>query len=400
MQSRQLMPTLATETGWYLFGCVEPGQTLTRIPINSASFVIGRRPKLDLTLCSPRVSGRHAEILVAGEHLFIRDLGSKNGTYVNRARVNQLTPIGEGDHVELADMEFRVEFCPTQVRAVNHRGQYNETAAEMDALESAWVLTQFDELIQTRAVTPHYQAIIAILSSTTVGYEALARSPLAGMENPRMMFETAELVHREIELSLLCRYQAVSVGRQLPKGSRIFLNTHPAESLQVDVLPSVRLLRDSSPEHNLVVELHEAAIDDLSCVHRFIGELKELGVGIAYDDFGAGRSRLLELIQAPPDFLKFDLCLIRGIDRAPAPQRRMLQTLVDMVHEMGTGAIAEGVETREEAQCCRDLGFDYLQGYFFGRPQPVERYSDNGPGSACRMAADAIETLSYYTGNR
>src|SRR5690606_33417025 len=113
-------------------------------------------------------------------------------------------------------------------------------------------------------------------------------------ENPHTMFETARLANREVELSLVCRERAVELGRALPAGSRIFLNTHPAECLQLDVLPSLRRLQDMTPDHELVVEVHEAAIDDLGVVRRFIDELAELNVAIAYDDFGAGRSRLVE----------------------------------------------------------------------------------------------------------
>jgi EAL domain-containing protein (putative c-di-GMP-specific phosphodiesterase class I) len=82
------------------------------------------------------------------------------------------------------------------------------------------------------------------------------------------------------------------------------------------------------------------------------------------------------LIQAPPDFLKFDRSLIAGIDQAPEKQRKMLKILVDMVHDMGTFALAEGIENRAEAECCRDLGFNFVQGYFYGRPAPVEDFKN------------------------
>jgi EAL domain-containing protein (putative c-di-GMP-specific phosphodiesterase class I) len=366
----------ATEANWFLFGAIAPGESLIRIAINKDRFVLGRRPGMDLTLLSQRVSGRHAEIVVAGELLFIRDLGSKNGTFVNRRRVTDMTPIGEGDHIELADIEFRVEYAPTSMPAFNQRGSYSETCGEIDALEGAWVLTQLDELIDRHCVIPHYQQIVAVFNNSTVGYEALARSPVVGLENPYTMFETARLANREVELSLVCRERAVQLGRALPAGSRIFLNTHPAECLQVDVLPSLRKLRNLAADHELVVEVHEAAIDDLKVVRRFIDELAELNIAIAYDDFGAGRSRLVELIQAPPDFLKFDRSLIAEIDMAPDKQRKMLKILVDMVHDMGTFALAEGIETRAEAECCRDLGFNFVQGYFYGKPAPVEDFKN------------------------
>jgi EAL domain-containing protein (putative c-di-GMP-specific phosphodiesterase class I) len=370
--------------------------SLTQISINADRFTLGRRPGMDLTLTSPRVSGRHAEIVVAGESLFIRDLGSKNGTFVNRRRVTDMTPIGEGDHIEIADLEFRVDFQPSQAALHNQKGSFSETCGEMPTFESGWILTQLDELIDHKAIIPHYQAIVALFNNSTVGYEALARSSVTGLENPFAMFQTAHLANREVELSIVCREQAVRLARHLPSGSRIFLNTHPAECLAVDVLPSLRALRGEAPDHELVVEVHESAIDNLQVVRRFIDELKDLGMRIAYDDFGAGRSRLVELIQAPPDFLKFDRSLIAGIDNGPEKQRKMLKVLVDMVHEMGTFALAEGIESRSEADCCRDLGFNFVQGFFYGRPAPAEEFKNalSNP-QRLRMMDDALLTQPF-----
>jgi len=378
MQSVDVLSTesggrTAAQTGWFLFGAAAPGQTLTWIPITSGSFVIGRRRGLDLTLASPTVSGRHAEILFVGENLFIHDLGSRNGTFVNRVRVEQPTPLGAGDHIELADVEFRLDFRPSLIAPPAANERYEETVAEFSMLDAEWMFSQMEELIANHAVVPFFQAIVDTAETTAIGYEALARSTVSGMEKPACMFGKAQLLNREVELSLLCRERAVSLGRHLPQGSRIFLNTHPRECLHGDVLPSLQSLQERVPDRRIVVEVHEGAVVDLPGIRRFIAKLKDLGIGIAYDDFGAGRSRLVELIQAPPDFLKFDIGLIRDIHIAPAQQQRMLKTLVEMVHEMGIAAIAEGLEKAEEADCCRDLGFDYLQGFLFGRPHPVQR---------------------------
>ena len=54
----------------------------------------------------------------------------------------------------------------------------------------------------------------------------------------------------------------------------------------------------------------------------------------------------------------------------------MLKVLVDMVHEMGTFALAEGIESRSEADCCRDLGFNFVQGFFYGKPAPAEDFKN------------------------
>ena len=373
--SAQLPRTTAVETGWYLSGCLAAGRPIEKFPINVESFVIGRRPGVSLTLPSARVSGRHAEILVIGENLLIRDLGSTNGTYVNRRRVTRPTPVGEGDHIELADMEFRLEYRPrTPPEGFLYDPALKKTAKAMDSFEPDWVLSQFEQLMQQQAVTPHFQPIVALADKETLGYEALARSGIPGMKSPATMFQTAELVNREVELSVLCRSRAVEMAAPRLNGpSRMFLNTHPSEDLERDVLASVQRLRSIYPNIAMVIEIHEGAIDDPMRIHSLKERFAAVNVDLAYDDFGAGQSRLLELVQAPPQFLKFDACLVRNADRASNHQWKLLKMLVEMAHDFGATTIAEGIETGPEADACRDLGFDYAQGFYFGRPAPLRQ---------------------------
>lgn len=96
--------------------------------------------------------------------------------------------------------------------------------------------------------------------------------------------------------------------------------------------------------------------------------LGEIGVKIAYDDFGAGQSRFLELVKAPPHYLKFDRCLIQDIHEANPQQLKMIRSLVESARDAGITTLAEGVEKQEEAIVCSELGFQLGQGYYFGRP--------------------------------
>jgi EAL domain-containing protein (putative c-di-GMP-specific phosphodiesterase class I) len=364
-----------TRDGWYLIGCLPPLRSLTQVKIDAPTFVIGRRPESDLQIASQCVSSRHAEILQIGPHLFVRDLGSTNGTYLNRQQVKQPTPIADGDHIEIANVEFRVEF-----RAADARGSradldaLKKTAQAVDVLESNWILSQFHELIRGELVTPSYQPIVDLACGDTMGYEALARTALAGLENPAEMFRTAELVNREVELSLICRRKAVDNSDWMSPGMSLFMNTHSNESLEVDVLPSLLTFKQRYPQLTAVIEIHEGAIHNPKMTAEFCNQVRELGYKVAYDDFGAGQSRLLELVKAPPDYLKFDASLIRDIHQSNPYQWRMLKMLVDMCHDVPIVTIAEGVESQEERDACRELGFDLGQGYFFGRPKPASAY--------------------------
>jgi EAL domain-containing protein (putative c-di-GMP-specific phosphodiesterase class I) len=69
-----------------------------------------------------------------------------------------------------------------------------------------------------------------------------------------------------------------------------------------------------------------------------------------------------------PDYIKFDMGLIRGIDQAAGPRQTMLETLVKMVLDLGIVALAEGVETAGEGATCRQIGFQLAQGFHYGKP--------------------------------
>ena len=105
-------------------------------------------------------------------------------------------------------------------------------------------------------------------------------------------------------------------------------------------------------------------------MHELRALLRELGIQLAYDDFGAGYARLQELMDVPPDVLKFDIALIRDIHRRPPHSRQVIQTLVRMAKNLGIKTLAEGIEEPEELAVCREMGFDYAQGYLLGKPEP------------------------------
>jgi EAL domain-containing protein (putative c-di-GMP-specific phosphodiesterase class I) len=98
--------------------------------------------------------------------------------------------------------------------------------------------------------------------------------------------------------------------------------------------------------------------------------LEALDIRLAYDDFGAGQARLLELAEVPPDYLKFDMDLTRGIAVSTFAKQHMLGSLAQVANDLGVATVVEGVETAEERDACLQLGFELGQGFLFGRPSP------------------------------
>lgn len=359
-----LTPSVAlNESVWFLSGNLGDGEDLRQVPINTVPFRIGRRADLNLSLPSPQVSKLHAEIFAANGGLGLRDLESASGTFLNGQRVRSDQPIGRGDLIQFADYELEVGRQSVE-RADQH-------IASLSAGQG-WLVTQFERLLKDQAVLPFFQPIVDMRDESTIGYEVLARSNLKGLEVPREMFYTASRLNREAELSEVCRSRGVAVGAQLPGNPALFLNTHPAEQLLTGVLSSLRLLRLQAPGLPLVLEIHEASVTAPEEMQEFRDALNELDIKLAYDDFGAGTARIKDLAKVPPDYLKFDMAMIQGIHLTCNQERQVVRTLVQVARDFGIAVLAEGIECVDEAEVCRALGFDYAQGFYFGRPAPRE----------------------------
>jgi EAL domain-containing protein (putative c-di-GMP-specific phosphodiesterase class I) len=236
---------------------------------------------------------------------------------------------------------------------------------------------EFEELLRDRLVLPVYQPIITSATGVIRGYELLGRGNHPGLPSePGKLFNIAERLGKEVELSMIFRETGILVARDLPSGVELFFNEHPSELNRPETIGFLKELRALAPDLPLVLEVNEKTVTDRQVVRELRAALNDLQIGLAYDDFGAGQARLLELIEVPPDYLKFDAFLIRDLHRQPHRFQRALATLVEMSVDLGVVPLAEGVETDEEAAACDALGFQALQGFLFGRPSPITELSD------------------------
>lgn len=353
---------LVRSVNWHLEGFIGDSPNRQFIAINSWPFRVGRSPDLSFCLSSNGVSKEHAEIWHDGKTLWIRDLGSRNGTFVNGKRIDCETPIKNGDVLHFADLEFRLG-CQANANA-------GATMAQ-DPSDWVWSLAEFEKLFDDGAAIPYFQPIVDLRTGKTSAYEVLARSKLIGLKGPQQMFSVAARLSMVSPLSRLFRTEGVRVGQRLPGKPNLFLNTHPDELEESELFDSLRTLRADAPDQPLTLEIHEAAVTDPKIMRELRSALTDLSIQLAYDDFGAGQARLLDLVEVPPDYLKFDICLVRDIHLATDQRRQMLETLVRMAHDLGVLVLAEGIECQAEGDVCLQLGFDYAQGYHYGKPSPV-----------------------------
>ena len=106
---------------------------------------------------------------------------------------------------------------------------------------------------------------------------------------------------------------------------------------------------------------------------RIIERMRELGVGIGIDDFGTGYSSLSYLKRLRPNQLKIDRSFVSDT-ATDNDSRAIVNGIVGLANALSLTVVAEGVETLEQEQFLRDIGCQTLQGYFIGRPMPVEQF--------------------------
>jgi EAL domain-containing protein (putative c-di-GMP-specific phosphodiesterase class I) len=326
---------------------------------------VGRDSSLEVRIAHPTVSLVHAEVLSAGGRLWVRDLSSRNGTFINGNRVHEPHPVGIGDILQFGSVVFRL-------------AEYNDgrvaPTQQTPADDMALAVSQFDKLLVEGRLVPFYQPIVSNRGGAAVAYEVLARSSLFGLRTPRELFRTAAILCRTGELSHLCRLEGV---KATPAGHspHLFLNTSPLELCDLGMLlkslDEIRVLRGDQP---ITLEVHESALVEVETLISLCKALAGRKITLAFDDFGTGESRLAELVDARPKFVKFDrrLCAIDQLGSRDG--RRLLAALLRMVHDLGIVSIAEGIETPQAAEICRDLGFQLLQGYYFGVPAKASEW--------------------------
>jgi EAL domain-containing protein (putative c-di-GMP-specific phosphodiesterase class I) len=337
------------------------GGHLELIELALFPFRMGRKPDISLPIPRSTVSSQHAEIFVREGNLWIRDLKSTNGTYVNGKPVLSEEKLSAGDLIQLADVAFRLA---ADEATVNSQTVQSATVA----CDQAASLAQFDRLLNEQLVIPYFQPIVALADRQVLGYEVLGRSNLPGLEKPKEMFLAASQLNLEVELSVMMRLVALERAVLFPENPALYLNTHPAEIVNCGVLDSLIELRKKFPDQPVTLEVHEAAATSPLLMKELRIALDDLNMQLAYDDFGTGQSRLVELAAVCPDVVKFDIRFIREIHLAPPRQQQMLSSLVRMVRELNIVTLAEGVETEAEHEVLQEMGFQLGQGYLYGHP--------------------------------
>ncbi len=374
-------PVSSEQAQWSLSGQIDETQPNRTYAVHTSPFTIGRSPDSSLPIQAGCISKSHATLTIAdGGRLVLRDLGSTNGTFLNGEALTGEIEVYDGDLIQFATIVFRVG---------SQRVQTQCNTVQENVGDHALAIMQFDRLVNDGGLFPHFQPIVTLEDQKTIGYEVLGRSRLFGLQSPMEMFLAASRLDLEAELSEAFRYRGIEIGSALGQDCNLFLNTHPKELDRPELYDSLRALRDLDPNQEITLEIHEAAVTNLTMMKQLCSVLEELNIKLAFDDFGVGQARLMELGEVRPDYLKFDMGLTKNIDLAPAKRQEVVALFAKMVNSLGIQTAAEGVETIECHETLLQMGFQLGQGFFYGRPAPINKYAENVRADGTRTDTDA-----------
>ena len=233
---------------------------------------------------------------------------------------------------------------------------------------------ELKRLIADSGVRSVFHPIVQLADRTVIGHEALTRPLREGVfDSVEELFAFAESTELLPDFERLCRATAIRAAAGVPERGLLFLNASALAvedpqwaTGEIDALLAVSGLTP----REVVVEITErVAIVRHAEFQSALRLFKQRGYRVAVDDMGAGYASLRALADIEPDFLKFDVSLVRDIDQSSI-KRSLLESLRILADKIRARVIAEGVEREAERESLLGLGIELGQGFLFHKETP------------------------------
>ncbi len=243
---------------------------------------------------------------------------------------------------------------------------------------SEYIVNKIDEALQLEWIKVHYQPVIRSLTGELCGFESLARweDPQLGRLGPDKFIgalEDCKLIYKLdcYMVDKVCRdiHDRFDAGLEMVPVS---INFSRLDFLICDMLDIVEkaVEKYDIPRDYIHIEITESmVVSDGELMRRIIDRFRNKGYGIWMDDFGSGYSSLNLLKDFSFDVLKMDMKFLSSFN---VKSKSIMRSVVNMAKDIGIMTLAEGVETIEEADFLKEIGCGRLQGYYFGKPEPLD----------------------------
>jgi diguanylate cyclase (GGDEF)-like protein/PAS domain S-box-containing protein len=245
----------------------------------------------------------------------------------------------------------------------------------------------------------HFQPFYSLDEHRIVGAEALVRwrHPQHGLISPMRFIPMAEetgliLPLGRFVLDQACR-QVRSIKDRLQVDLPVSVNLSPRQFQESGLLAQVAaaLKENGLPSELLTFEITETMVmEDLAGAREVMKKLNRLGTHLAIDDFGTGHSSLAYLKQFPVHEVKVDRAFVQGVAESPVDSA-IVRAIIDLANAMGIGAVAEGMETKDQVTELKMLGCRVGQGYYFSHPLPAGEFDELLTRHFARTERPAVE---------
>ena len=250
--------------------------------------------------------------------------------------------------------------------------QLHVQAEERRVLEMA-----LRKAMQNNELHLQYQPVVAADTGLLTGFEALLRwtHPEFGNVPPVKFIPLAEDARLIGPIGEWVLRTACEEAARWPGATRIAVNVSPEQLHNpgfVATVASALAQSGLSPER-LELEVTESVfMREGTCAVQVLERILDLGVRLSLDDFGTGYSSLGYLSRTRFSSIKIDRSFVQGASKGVPEAIAIIRAVVALAQSLGMATTAEGVETEEEHHMIQDLGCTKVQGYYFGRPLPVD----------------------------
>lgn len=241
-----------------------------------------------------------------------------------------------------------------------------------------YVIHEFDSALMNQNIKVYYQPVIRSISGEICGMEALARwdSPVYGLLPPKDFIAPLEDSGQIYKLDIYVIHEVCRTIRERSISGKaavpVSFNLSRLDFISCDIFTEVEAaIRDYEiPRDMLRIEITESIMaQDSARIDAVVKKFQRAGYQVWIDDFGSGYSSLNLLKDYVYDEIKIDMEFLSNFTER---SRQVIISIVDMAKRIGIRTLAEGVETEEQFDFLKEIGCEKVQGYYFGKPAPLE----------------------------
>ena len=287
-----------------------------------------------------------------------------------------LCKIGEQESMLDACEKAKIACKVQKLSSDNFVRYYDEELRKTLVLRN-YVVNHIDEAISNGYIKVFYQPVVRTITETFCGMEALARwvDPQYGFLNPAVFIgalEESRQIHKldSHVINIVCKEmrEEMDAGKPIVPVS---FNLSRLDFIGCDIFDVVEkaLKKYNIDREYIRVEITESIMASDSYVRSEIQRFRLVGYEVWMDDFGSGYSSLNTLKDYKFDELKIDMAFLSNFNDA---SRTIISSTVRMAKNLGLKTLAEGVETKEQMEFLKGIGCEKVQGYYYGKPQPLK----------------------------